>query len=1070
MIMRLLNKHILLGLLSFTAIACVNEEFVPEVEETVGEKMTFVASLENDSETKTTLGEKDEFGHRKLLWAPEDSIGITNGEYTINKFVNTSSEVSEKGIFEGTVNGGMTYYAVYPYKATDPMDGAKNSWYFSDGSFWMDLPSTQKYSENSFASDMNIMVAKAEMSEELHFMNIFGILVINLSGDDTVTSISISAKNENGKAAKLSGWHHVRMDYSEAPELTPNPDASTSLTIDCGEGVALNRSQSTSFYALMPPGTYNNLLLTISTADGKVMLKRGKAPLTINRARYISTRNLEFAAEVAFDLSEQGTANCYIVNEAGLYSFDASTIGNGEFGIKQTNDPMMNSAFHTTDATIVPTSAEIVWDDRRGAIGGLTFDPEKKTVNFVATGEEGNAVIAVRGANGKILWSWHIWATDQPQEHYYVNNTGNYTVLDRNIGATRADAGSTDQERYESFGTMYQWGRKDPFMADITTWTYFYERVNSQINTEESIQMPNKHAGGGSSYWNKNGDSYLWSEAFKTIYDPCPAGYRVANKGVFSGFTKNGESVDRMDDINIAGPYINGFWLMYDGSNSAWYPGAYYISTWGDLDNNYSDNHNWTSSSNYSFWYEYRDDFASNMDPGNHWDSGSLAFPVRCMKDEMTTSLIAKINKVQNVEATSATATGKIAVYGDLEVLEAGFVFGTSADLDITNGTKVTTSDRKGVITADIVSLTPMTRYYIRSFASTASGTTYSEVISFYTPNTEGVVNLSADGTANSYIVPPVFSTYTFDAVKGNSDEAIENIAEAVVLWETYNNSETVIQNSVIGSAEYSNGKVKVAMPFEPREGNAVIAVKDVYGTILWSWHIWVTGYDPVSTQQKYISGATMMDRNLGALTIADYDPRTYGLVYQWGRKDPFVGAVDSWNLATTYPDNTKSYATDIYDYNYSISNPTVSLVDVNWNSDTKLWSSDKTIYDPCPAGWRVPDQNAWSGIPTWNYGYWGNGGSLSKIGSPYSEPETYYYCGGWIGSYRDLNEFNSSSMCHTTTPAQDSYTYAMRIHDSFNNYHSIWKDYLIPVRCMKETDVNSGDNEGYTESDDYEW
>ena len=60
--------------------------------------------------------------------------------------------------------------------------------------------------------------------------------------------------------------------------------------------------------------------------------------------------------------------------------------------------------------------------------------------------------------------------------------------------------------------------------------------------------------------------------------------------------------------------------------------------------------------------------------------------------------------------------------------------------------------------------------------------------------------------------------------------------------------------------------------------------------------------------------------------------------------------------------------------------------------------------------------------------------------------------------------------MCHTTTPAQDSYTYAMRIHDSFNNYHSIWKDYLIPVRCMKETDMNSGDNEGYTESDDYEW
>ena len=1065
--MRLLNKHILLGLLSFTAIACVNEEFVPEVEETVGEKMTFVASLENDSETKTTLGEKDEFGHRKLLWAPEDSIGITNGEYTINKFVNTSSEVSEKGIFEGTVNGGMTYYAVYPYKATDPMDGAKNSWYFSDGSFWMDLPSTQKYSENSFASDMNIMVAKAEMSEELHFMNVFGILVINLSGEETVTSISISAKDETGKASKLSGSHYVRMDYSEAPELTPSTNASTSLTIDCGEGVALNSSQSTSFYALIPPGTYNNLLLTIGTADGKVMLKRGKAPLTINRARYISTRNLEFAAEIAFDLSEQGTANCYIVNEAGLYSFDASTIGNGEFGLTMASDPMMGYAYHTTDATIVPTSAEIVWDDRRGAIGGLTFDPEKKTVNFVTTGEEGNAVIAVRGANGKILWSWHIWATDQPAEHYYVNSTGNYTVLDRNLGAIRADAGSTDAERYESIGAMYQWGRKDPFMTTDDIWTMLYSRKETQLTTAESIELPTILAGSDS--WNQKGAYSLWSTTEKTVYDPCPPGYRVAVSDIFKGFSKTGSDVNRGSDINYSGSFDKGFNFYYDGANTAWYPSTtrHWYYNYGV---EYSDNQSyiWSANQNALYFY-YNDEYECRLELTQGHSTGH-AFPVRCMKDEMTTSLIVKINKVQNVEATSATATGKIAVYGDLEVLEAGFIFGTSADLDITNGTKVTTSDRKGVITADIVSLTPMTRYYIRSFASTASGTTYSEVISFYTPNTEGVVNLSADGTANSYIVPPAFSTYTFDAVKGNSDEAIENIAEAVVLWETYNNSETVIQNSVIGSAEYSNGKVKFAMPFEPREGNAVIAVKDVYGTILWSWHIWVTGYDPVVTQQKYISGATMMDRNLGALTIADYDPRTYGLVYQWGRKDPFVGAVDSWNLATTYPDNTNPYATNCYDYNYSINNPTVSLVGADWNRNSNLWSSDKTIYDPCPAGWRVPDQNAWSGIPSWDYGYWGNGGSLSKIGSPYSEPEAYYYCGGWIGSYRDLNEFNSSSMCHTTTPAQDSYTYAMRIHDSFNNYHSIWKDYLIPVRCMKETDVNSGDNEGYTESDDYEW
>ena len=60
--------------------------------------------------------------------------------------------------------------------------------------------------------------------------------------------------------------------------------------------------------------------------------------------------------------------------------------------------------------------------------------------------------------------------------------------------------------------------------------------------------------------------------------------------------------------------------------------------------------------------------------------------------------------------------------------------------------------------------------------------------------------------------------------------------------------------------------------------------------------------------------------------------------------------------------------------------------------------------------------------------------------------------------------------MCHTVDCYSESYTYAMRISDSFNNMHSMGKDYLIPVRGMKETTMNGDSNEGYTESDDYEW
>ncbi len=78
--------------------------------------------------------------------------------------------------------------------------------------------------------------------------------------------------------------------------------------------------------------------------------------------------------------------------------------------------------------------------------------------------KEGNAVVAAKDESGKILWSWHIWMTDQPQEHIYINDAG--TLMDRNLGAT-----SAAPDEY-SVGLMYQWGRKDPFI-DVTpkSWT-----------------------------------------------------------------------------------------------------------------------------------------------------------------------------------------------------------------------------------------------------------------------------------------------------------------------------------------------------------------------------------------------------------------------------------------------------------------------------------------------------------------------------------------------------------------------------------------------------------------------
>ncbi len=234
------------------------------------------------------------------------------------------------------------------------------------------------------------------------------------------------------------------------------------------------------------------------------------------------------------------------------------------------------------------------------------------------------------------------------------------------------------------------------------------------------------------------------------------------------------------------------------------------------------------------------------------------------------------------------------------------------------------------------------------------------------------VVDLSVNGTANCYIVSKA-GTYKFNAsVKGNSTESVGTPVSTEVLWESFGTNETPEVGDIISKATYSGGYIIITTPSILKDGNAVIAIKDDADNILWSWHIWVCdGYDSDSTQQIYNNNAgIMMDRNLGATSAVPGDVKALGLLYQWGRKDPFLNG-DSI-LSTTAAKSTITWpsavASDSYHgtIQFVIENPT-TLVSLNWNNqdwwytedlstDDTRWTSEKSIYDPCPKGWRVPD------------------------------------------------------------------------------------------------------------------
>lgn len=272
--------------------------------------------------------------------------------------------------------------------------------------------------------------------------------------------------------------------------------------------------------------------------------------------------------------------------------------------------------------------------------------------------------------------------------------------------------------------------------------------------------------------------------------------------------------------------------------------------------------------------------------------------------------------------------------------------------------------------------------------------------------------DLSEKGTANCYIIPEG-GRYKFKCTRGNNKEGnITGIQNVRVLWESTFSTRGVQEKDLVAGVNYEDGWVYVQTGKE-EHGNAVIAVEDDLGNALWSWHLWFCkGFVPENYQQTYKDGSIWMDRNLGASTYSS--AAGFGLMYQWGRKDPFPGPYNnsgskapvSRALPTPLPAKDQQSAAGGV-VGFARKNPTVFLKSPSKSDKwclgselSELWSVNKTINDPCPLGWRVP-ANIWKDAAqaeSYSAGRvqdWGGTlGYASDLGSPLAglQPRTLTY------------------------------------------------------------------------------
>ena len=334
--------------------------------------------------------------------------------------------------------------------------------------------------------------------------------------------------------------------------------------------------------------------------------------------KYIYQINLNIT-----NLNIQPIANCYMVEPGKSIIFPINQItAMGGFNLK----------YQTWNASVF-------WETSPGLIT-IKEEDQVNDILKISTSKEGNGLIVVTAKNSNtILWSWHIWSTDYIPDKglnstvtstvpggrvIRLNSrpfTGNAKVMmDRNLGALETT------ETIKSWGMNYQWGRKDPFPpSEIQIFgnhTQFSLAYLSDYYT--AIKNPGTFYYGYFN-WLIGGNDYLWADTQKSIFDPCPPGWKVASAAVYNVNMSN-----TIRWISNPGKYADG--AIYTPLD-IWYPAQGGISFFtGNFTQQGQYAYLWSSTDGY-FDTSYALTISRNFNTSANSLDRANGFPVRCIQN-----------------------------------------------------------------------------------------------------------------------------------------------------------------------------------------------------------------------------------------------------------------------------------------------------------------------------------------------------------------------------------------------------------------------------------------------------
>ena len=556
---RILSAAMMMAIVS--VVSCTEEIASPQqpAGPSLQEEAVTVHAVMAEGMTKVTLGD-DSGASTQVHWDAEDQIGIRIDETTYT-FDRTDDAVGSKT-------------ADFEYKAGGPTLPTLTA-----GEYTFTYPAAGKATLASQTGTKeglkayHYMEATFTAEEEQDWNNLPG-----LSFETKVAIVKLTLKNEAFKGKEVTG---VTLRSAE--------DAYAATSVFTGSAA----DGSVVTYFAVEPGSMTGCVIGVTCEDDYYEASLSNNTLSAGRLYRVN----KTMAKAHIDLSPvvagvSRTANSYIVSKAGDYKFKATHKGNSTSSTVGT----INSAvvlWESFGTSTAPSEGDLV----------KNVDYSDGYIRFTATAAEGNAVIAAKDASDKILWSWHIWLTDKPAEHEYANSAG--TMMDRNLGATSATPGEVG-----ALGLLYQWGRKDPFLGSSAisgyevakstiTWPGKVESSAETGTIAYAVTHPTTFISNADEYSNRDWyytgdnttDNTRWTESenAKSVYDPCPAGWRVPDGGEDGVWGTAGFENPTFDDIKKGKIFSN-------NGIDIWYPAAGYLAYDNVLSNAGKSLYCWTAT------------------------------------------------------------------------------------------------------------------------------------------------------------------------------------------------------------------------------------------------------------------------------------------------------------------------------------------------------------------------------------------------------------------------------------------------------------------------------------------